>query len=75
MLDRTKKYFTKDKNSRDKLRCQEIIIETLMLEISKSEEQYKLFKFILENVVFDINSGANNFVNPNINNMIVFFIN
>jgi hypothetical protein len=49
MLDRAKKYFTKDKNLRDKLRNQEIIIETLMLELSKSEEPYELFKFIVEN--------------------------
>jgi FkbM family methyltransferase len=49
MLNRAKKYFTKDKNLRDKLRGQEIIIETLMLEISKSEDSYELFKFILEN--------------------------
>ena len=49
MLDRTKKYFTKGKNLRDKLRYQEIIIETLMLEISKSEDPYELFKFIVEN--------------------------
>lgn len=49
MLDRAKKYFIKDKNLRDKLRNQEIIIETLMCEISKGEEQYKLFKFIVEN--------------------------
>jgi len=49
MLDRIKKYFARDKNLRDKLRNQEKIIETLICEISKSEEQFKLFKFIVEN--------------------------
>jgi hypothetical protein len=49
MLNRAKKYFTKDKNLRDKLRGQEIIIETLMLEISESEDSYELFKFIIKN--------------------------
>jgi FkbM family methyltransferase len=49
MLDRAKKYFIGDKNLRDKLRNQEKIIETLICEISASEERYKLFKFIVEN--------------------------
>ena len=49
MIARVKKYVSKDKNLRDKLRNQEIIIETLMLEISQSEEQFKLFKFVIEN--------------------------
>jgi len=48
MLGRAKKYFTKDKNLRDELRRQEIIIETLMLDISKNEDSYELFKFIVE---------------------------
>lgn len=49
MLSRAKKYFTKDKNLRDKLRGQEIIIEALMLEISEREDSYELFKFIIKN--------------------------
>lgn len=49
MLDRMRKYFTKDKNLRDKLRNQEKIIESLIYEISTSEELFKLFKFIVEN--------------------------
>jgi hypothetical protein len=49
MLGRVKKYFTRDKNLRDKLRNQEKIIETLIYEISKNEEQFNLFKFIVEN--------------------------
>lgn len=49
MLDRAKKYLTKHKNFRDKLRNQEIIIETLVSEINKSEEEFKLFEFIVKN--------------------------
>ena len=49
MLDRVRKYFTKDKNLRDELRNQEKIIESLIYEISTSEELFKLFKFIVEN--------------------------
>lgn len=49
MLDRAKKYLTKDKNLRDKLRNQEIIIEALLSEIGNSEEEFKLFKFIVKN--------------------------
>lgn len=49
MLDRVRQYFTRDKNLRDKLRNQEKIIEMLICEISKSEEPFKLFKFIVEN--------------------------
>jgi FkbM family methyltransferase len=49
MLGRVKKYFTRDKNLRDKLRNQEKIIETLIYEISENEEEFNLFKFIVEN--------------------------
>lgn len=49
MLDRIKKYPTRERNLRDKLRTQEKIIETLVSEISNSEEQFKLFEFIVEN--------------------------
>ena len=49
MLGRAKKYLHKGKNLRDNLRNQEIIIETLMIEISKGVEPYELFKFIVEN--------------------------
>lgn len=49
MLDRRKKNFSRHKNLRDKLRNQEIIVEVLLSEISNSEEEFKLFKFIVEN--------------------------
>ena len=49
MLDRGKKNFSRHENLRDKLRNQEIIIEVLLSEISNSEEEFKLFKFIVEN--------------------------
>jgi FkbM family methyltransferase len=49
MLDRGKKNSSRPKNLRDKLRNQEIIIEALISEISNSEEEFKLFKFIVEN--------------------------
>ena len=49
MLDRGKENSSMPKNLRDKLRNQEIIIEALISEISNSEEEFKLFKFIVEN--------------------------
>lgn len=49
MLGSGKGNTSKLKNLRDKLRNQEIIIEALISEISKSEEEYELFKFIVEN--------------------------
>jgi len=49
MLDRVKHYFFRPKNLRDKLRNQEKIIETLIRDVSKSEKEFKLFKFIVEN--------------------------
>ena len=49
MLDRTKKYFTRDENLRDKLRNQEKVIEMLLCSLSENEQEFKLFKFILEN--------------------------
>ena len=49
VLGRGKKNTSRHNNLRDKLRNQEIIIEALLSEISNSKEEFKLFKFIVEN--------------------------
>jgi hypothetical protein len=49
MLGRGEKNSSRHKNLRDKLRNQEIIIETLLSGISNNEEEFRLFKFIVEN--------------------------
>jgi len=49
MLGRVKHRFLGPKSLRDKLRGQEKIIETLLSEISNSETEFKLFKFIVKN--------------------------
>lgn len=49
MLGRVKYRLLGPKSLRNKLRGQEKIIETLLSEISNSETEFKLFKFIVEN--------------------------